>query len=78
MEVALVGAPEQSDDGWALFEAEPVVLMDAKRVMPVYGIDGVEDSDLRRWPPQPYRGSQDDFVSLAPEARGVPQAHWAG
>ena len=49
MEVALVGAPEQSDDGWALFEAEPVgVDGRGSGWMPVYGIDGVEDSDLRK------------------------------
>ena len=48
MEIALVGIPEQSDDGWALFESEPVGI-DGRGSgwMPSYAIEGVEDRDLR-------------------------------
>jgi len=48
MELAFVGLPEESDDGWALYEAEPVgVDGRGSGWRPRYGIEGVDDSALR-------------------------------
>jgi ATP-dependent DNA helicase RecG len=48
MELAFIGAPEEGDDGWNLFQAEPVgVDGRGSGLMPVYGIDGVDEAVLR-------------------------------
>lgn len=48
MELAFIGALEAGDDGWCLFEAEPVgVDGRGSGWAPQYGIDGVDDQQLR-------------------------------
>ncbi len=48
MEIALVGSPELTDDGWTLFEAEPVgVDGRGSGWLPNYALEGFEDRSVR-------------------------------
>jgi ATP-dependent DNA helicase RecG len=48
LELAFIGTPEEGDEGWNLFQAEPVgVDGRGSGLMPAYGIDGIDEAVLR-------------------------------
>ncbi len=48
MELAFIGVPEESEDGFAMFQAETVgVDGRGSGLLPVYGVEGVDDTVLR-------------------------------